>query len=45
MYNGGVEFDCSKSKKLEKRTVSLPMNERLSVAEKQFIIDNVKESM
>ncbi len=45
MYNGGVEFDCSKSKKLEKRTVSLPMNEKLSVAEKQFIIDNVKESM
>ncbi len=43
MYNGGVEFDCSKSKKLEKRTVSLPMNERLSFYELEYVIDKVKE--
>ena len=43
MYNGGVEFDCPKSKKVEHRTVSLPMNERLSFYEFEYVIDKVKE--
>ena len=43
MYNGGVEFDCPKSKKLEKRTVSLPMNEKLTFFELEYVINKVKE--
>ena len=43
MYNGGVEFDCPKSKKLEKRTVSLPMNEELTFFELEYVINKVKE--
>jgi dTDP-4-amino-4,6-dideoxygalactose transaminase len=43
IYNGGVEFDCPKSKKLEKRTVSLPMNEKLTFFELEYVIDKVKE--
>lgn len=35
----------SKSEKSQKRTVSLPMNERLSFNETEYIIDKVKENM
>jgi len=45
IYNNGTKFDCPKSEKLQKRTVSLPMNERLSHLEIEFIIDKVKECM
>jgi len=43
IYNGGRKFDCPKSKKLDHRTVSLPMNEKLSFYELEYIIDKVKE--
>jgi dTDP-4-amino-4,6-dideoxygalactose transaminase len=45
IYNDGKELGCPKSKKLQNRTVSLPMNERLSFYEKEYIIDKVKENM
>ena len=45
VYNDGKEFDCPKSEKLEKRTVSLPMNEKLSFYETEYIIDKVKENL
>ena len=45
IYNDGVEFNCPKSEKLEKRTVSLPMNETLSLLETEYIIDKVKENL
>ena len=45
IYNRGKNFKCPKSEKLEKRTVSLPMNEKLSLYEIQYIIDKVKECM
>ena len=45
IYNNGTKFDCPKSEKLQKRTVSLPMNERLSFNELEYIIDKVKECM
>ena len=40
-----IHFDCPKSDKLQRRTVSLPMNEKLSFLETEFIIDKVKENM
>jgi len=43
IYNEGVEFDCPKSEKLEKRTVSLPMNEGLTFLQTEYIVDKVKE--
>ena len=45
IYNGGRKFDCPKSKKLDHRTVSLPMNEKLSFYELEYIIDKVKENI
>ena len=45
IYNNGTKFDCPKSKKLEKRTVSLPMNEKLSFNQTEYIIDKVKENI
>ena len=45
VYNDGKEFDCPKSEKLEKRTVSLPMNEKLSFYQTEYIIDKVKENL
>jgi dTDP-4-amino-4,6-dideoxygalactose transaminase len=41
-YEG--KFVCDKSKKLQGRTVSLPMNEKLSFLELEYIIDKVKEN-
>ena len=43
IYNGGMKLDCTNSKKLSYRTVSLPMNEKLSFLELEYIIDKVKE--
>ena len=43
IYNCGKKFDCPKSKKLDHRTVSLPMNEKLSFYELEYIVDKVKE--
>ena len=43
-YEGRI-FDCPKSKKLQTRTVSLPMNEKLSFLEMEFIIDKVKDNI
>jgi dTDP-4-amino-4,6-dideoxygalactose transaminase len=45
IYNNGLQFDCPKSDKLEKRTVSLPMNESLSFLQIEYIIDKVKENL
>ena len=45
VYNDGKEFDCPKSEKLAKRTVSLPMNEKLSFYQTEYIIDKVKENL
>ena len=45
VYNGGKKYDCPKSKKLQNRTVSLPMNEKLSFNDTEYIIDKVKEYM
>ena len=45
IYNDGRKFDCPKSKKLERRIVSLPMNEKLSFYETEYIIDKVKENL
>ena len=45
LYNNDRKFDCPKSKKLEHRTVSLPMNEKLSFYELEYIIDKVKENI
>ena len=45
IYNGGRKFDCPKSKKLDHRTVSLPMNEKLSFYELEYIVDKVKENI
>jgi len=44
IYNKDKPYlNLPKSEKLQKRTVSLPMNERLSFNEMEFIIDKVKE--
>ena len=45
IYNKDVKFNCPKSERMEKRTVSLPMNETLSFLETEYIIDKVKENM
>ena len=45
IYNRDKNFDCPKSEKLQRRTVSLPMNEKLSFYELEYIIDKVKENM
>jgi dTDP-4-amino-4,6-dideoxygalactose transaminase len=45
IYNDDAEFDCPKSDKLAKRTVSLPMNEKLSFYETEYIIDKVRENL
>ena len=45
IYNNGLQFNCPKSEKLEKRTVSLPMNESLSFLETEYIVDKVKENL
>ena len=45
IYNDDNQSDCPKSEKLEKRTVSLPMNETLSFLETEYIIDKVKENL
>jgi len=45
IYNDGKIFECPKSKKIQTRTVSLPMNEKLSFLETEFIIDKVKENI
>ena len=45
VYNEGKSFECPKSKKLQRRTVSLPMNEKLSYLETEFIIDKVKDNI
>ena len=37
--------NCPQTKKLQNRTVSLPMNEKLSFLEKEYIIDKVKENI
>ena len=44
VYNKGKEFlRLPKTEKSQRRTVSLPMNERMSFNEKEYIIDKVKE--
>ena len=45
IYNEDKKLDCPKSEKLQKRTVSLPMNERLSFNELGYILDKVKENI
>ena len=43
IYNDVNSKGCDKSKKVEHRTVSLPMNEKLSFYELEYVIDKVKE--
>ena len=43
VYAKWNQFNCPKSKKLEKRTVSLPMNEKFSFMQLEYIIDKVME--
>ena len=45
VYNSDNKINCDKSKKLQKRTVSLPMNEKMSHIELEYIIDKVKENL
>ena len=42
---GNKTIKLSKSEKSQRRTVSLPMNEKLSFNETEYIIDKVKENM
>ena len=39
----GKKFSCPASELLSRRTVSLPMNEKLSFFELEYIVDKVKE--
>ena len=43
IYNDGSFKGCNRSKKVEHRTVSLPMNEKLSFYELEYVIDKVNE--
>ena len=43
IYNDGSFKGCNRSKKVEHRTASLPMNEKLSFYELEYVIDKVKE--
>ena len=45
VYNYSEYHNLPKSKKLQSRTVSLPMNEKLSFLELEYIIDKVKENI
>ena len=45
IYNGDKYFECPKSKKIQTKTVSLPMNEKLSHSSIEFIVDKVKEML
>jgi dTDP-4-amino-4,6-dideoxygalactose transaminase len=45
IYSRDKNFDCPKSEKLQRRTVSLPMNEKLTFNETEYIIDKVKENI
>ena len=45
IYNEGRSFECPKSEKIQHRTMSLPMNEKLSFLELEYIIDKVKENL
>jgi len=45
VYAKNWRFDCPKSEALQNRTVSLPMNEKLSFLELESIIDKVKENL
>ena len=45
VYNNGKKFECSKSKKLQDRTVSLPMNEKVPFLELEHMIDKIKKNI
>ena len=45
VYSKNWKWDCPKSEALQNRTVSLPMNEKLSFLELEYIIDKVKENL
>ena len=45
VYNRGIKFDCPKSELLEKRTVSLPMNETLSTKDINHIVESVRKNI
>lgn len=45
IYNMGINFNCPKSTKLQNKTVSLPMNEKISYDDLTFVIDNVKDNI
>ena len=42
VYDWGIKFNHPKSELLEKRTVSLPMNENLTEDEIKYIIEKVR---
>lgn len=43
VYNRGIDFSCPKSEKIAKSTVSIPLHEKLSAEEVEYIINMVKE--
>jgi len=43
VYNRGIDFKCPKSEKISKSTVSIPLHEKLSIEEVEYIINMVKE--
>jgi dTDP-4-amino-4,6-dideoxygalactose transaminase len=45
IYNNGKKISLPKSEKIEKHTVSIPMNEKLSFNDKEYLIDKIKENM
>ena len=44
-YNDGKKINLPKSENVEKHTVSLPMNEKISFIELEYLISKVKENM
>ena len=44
-YNEGKTFDLPKSEKVAKHTVSIPMNEKLSFNDMEYLLEKVKENI
>ena len=44
-YNEGKKFDLPKSEKVARHTVSIPMNEKLSYNDMEYLIEKIKENV
>lgn len=44
-YNDGKKFDLPKSEKVARHTVSIPMNEKLSYNDMEYLIEKIKENV